>query len=44
MDKKGKRKLVHAMTIRIALPALLTILLLTAAGTLTGTGSKAKKS
>ena len=27
MDKKGKRKLVHAMTIRIALPALLTILL-----------------
>lgn len=27
MDKKGKRKLVHAITIRIALPALLTILL-----------------
>ena len=27
MDKKGKRKLVHAMTLRIALPALLTILL-----------------
>ena len=26
MDKKGKRKLVHAMTIRIALPALLILL------------------
>ncbi len=27
MDKKGKRQLVHAITIRIALPALLTVLL-----------------
>ena len=27
MDKKGKRKLLHATTVRIALPALLTILL-----------------